>query len=292
MKYANMHLHTVYSDGVLTPLELCDKAKDMGYKALSITDHNTASGHKSFQAAAEKLGLDYILGMEMNTVGDRGFHIVAYDFDATENGIAEYMRYDAERVTAITKAKFDALVKSGYIKEVSWQNVLEDAPADCSWFCNEQIFASLVKRTALTQTEYWDFIKKFHSQRVEVNMPVKNYTAKEIIRIIRNAGGVASLAHPHEKTQFLPELYGYGLTCVEIDHPDIDAFDAAKASAFAESHNMYVSGGTDHTGRLSNYPELRGDPQPLGDFLQSLSSDVRCGITQEQFMMLKGRHLG
>ena len=97
MKYANLHLHTNYSDGVLTPLELCRKAKAMGYGALAITDHNTVSGWKAFRTAAEAESMGYLLGMDCNVMDTgRNFHIVAYDFDPTAPGIAAYIRTNEE----------------------------------------------------------------------------------------------------------------------------------------------------------------------------------------------------
>ena len=85
-----------------------------------------------------------------------------------------------------------------------------------------------------------------------------------------------------------------GIRAVEYDHPDLDKYDAAEACAFAASRkDVYLCGGTDHTGKLSNFPELRGDPAPLyPPFTMSLSTDVRCGVTKEEFDMLKNRALG
>lgn len=294
MKYANLHLHTNYSDGVLTPLELCRKAKAMGYGALAITDHNTVSGWKAFRTAAEAESMGYLLGMECNVMdAGRNFHIVAYDFDPAAPGIAAYIRTNEETMYRITRAKFDACLQRGHIAGITWQEVLEDAPEGC-WICNEQVFASLVKRTDVTQKDYWPFVKGFNGTAVEVENTIRPYTARELIGMIRDAGGVASLAHPQKQTQYLPELHNAGLNCVEYDHPDIDNFDAAEARAFALSHGMYLAGGTDHTGQLSNYPEQRGDPPHMKEsaFLQSLANDVRCGATEEEFLALCQRVYG
>ena len=52
MKFANLHLHSIYSDGAQTPDELFTKAKEMGYGALAITDHNTVTGWDDFKDKA------------------------------------------------------------------------------------------------------------------------------------------------------------------------------------------------------------------------------------------------
>ena len=93
MKYGNLHLHTVFSDGVLTPEELCAKAKEMGYGALAITDHHTVRGHARFVAAAEAEGLEYLLGIECTgNYGGHNHHIVGYGIDSTEPRMAKYLQ--------------------------------------------------------------------------------------------------------------------------------------------------------------------------------------------------------
>ena len=52
MKYANLHLHSVHSDGVYTPRELCEIAKKMGYGGIALTDHDTVSGCAAMKKAA------------------------------------------------------------------------------------------------------------------------------------------------------------------------------------------------------------------------------------------------
>lgn len=293
MKFANLHLHTVYSDGVLTPNEIFEKGKAMGYKALAITDHNTVGGHKAFKEAAKKHGMEYILGMEANGASDRyNFHIVGYDFDVSHPKMAKYLKYHNDIMTVIAKAKFDALIKIGDIKGITWQNVLDDAPNTC-YMCNEHIFASLVKRAGYSQGDYKEYFLKFKS--IKTDAPKIQYCSpKEMIGIIREAGGIASLAHPHKITHFLSELYSYGLNCVEYDHPDIDSEDIKEVLDFAKKNKIYLSGGTDHTGQLSNFPELRAkDPNDRDAcFLVPLTTDVRNGVTKEEFYNLKNRIYG
>ena len=89
MKYANMHLHSTYSDGIFTPAELCATVKAMGYGAVVLSDHETAWGMAEMQAAATAAGLETMIGMELYAKGHgTDFHILAYDFDPTEKGIA------------------------------------------------------------------------------------------------------------------------------------------------------------------------------------------------------------
>ena len=299
MKYANLHLHSHYSDGVLSPRELCEEAKRLGYGALAVTDHETVSGCGELFAAAEELGLECLFGAEF-TGRDFGknFHIVGLEFDPTEGSMAEYLRKLELRAYLMTKARFDEMERKELVEGLTWQEICDDAPTH-AWFSNEQIFASLVKRKGYTQERYWEYVGNFRAQKVSVTLPEIPKDAGIVISLIRNAGGIAVLAHPHCQTQFLPELYKMGLRGVECDHPDISPEDAEAARAFAAEKGLYISGGTDHTGLLGDYPFLRGDTpgaaeqaKKAGAYHCPLDTDVRCGITKDEFDALKDRVYG
>ncbi len=297
MKYANLHLHSVYSDGVLTPMELCVRAKEMGYGAISLTDHYTVRGWDAMEKAAAAVGLDYLPGIECTgNYGGHNHHIVGYDMDITDPAFAKYLQENEDWSYVATKAKFDVMTAAGQLEGLTWQEILDDSPQRC-WICNEQIFASLIKRRGWKQEDYYSkFIPMFKGAETGVKNTAGRRTAEEMIGLIRNAGGIASLAHPHETTQFLPDLLKMGLNCVEYDHPDIEGYDSAEAYKFAKAHGMYVAGGTDHTGTLSNAPVERCSssdaPQCGRAFLTPLYVDARCGVTKEEFEALKNRIYG
>ena len=91
MNYANLHLHSFFSDGVFTPQQLCALAKQKGYGAVAVSDHETARGVEFMRLAAKELGLEFISAMETYAF-DFGtqFHILAYDFDPNEPHLHAY----------------------------------------------------------------------------------------------------------------------------------------------------------------------------------------------------------
>ena len=77
-RIADLHLHTIYSDGLLTPQDLVELAVERGLKIIAITDHNTTDGLAEAQAAAENhADLEVIPGVELTTSAD-GVHILGY----------------------------------------------------------------------------------------------------------------------------------------------------------------------------------------------------------------------
>lgn len=77
---ADLHTHSIYSDGFYAPEELCRRAKENGVELLSITDHDTMNGEEKKRAAAEKYGLKYLSGWEISAyAGGCKVHVTGYN---------------------------------------------------------------------------------------------------------------------------------------------------------------------------------------------------------------------
>lgn len=294
MSYANLHLHSFFSDGIFTPLQLCKLAKQKGYGAVAVSDHETARGVEFMRSAAKELGLEFISGMETYAFDfGASFHILAYDFDPDEPNIRAYTKEMEEAASAVTKARFDACKKSGLIRQIGWQQVLDRFP-HVGWLCNEQVFDTMKTFGEATEADYWSFFPKFQSAAA-ASAP-KMIDSKTMISLIRGAGGVAVLAHPHRQTQHLADLLKNGLNGVEASHPDIDEADEKAARAFAREHRLYTTGGTDHTGLLGTLPTRGDDPERLSaadsGILTDLTADVFNGASREEFDALRNRVYG
>ena len=92
---ADLHTHSIYSDGYYTPDELCRRAKENGVELLSVTDHDTLNGEEEKRAAAEKYGLCYVSGWEISAYsGESKIHITGYNCKRN----AAYEKFMRERV--------------------------------------------------------------------------------------------------------------------------------------------------------------------------------------------------
>lgn len=86
MSYVDLHIHSIYSDGIDTPEELLNYAKKKKLSAVSLTDHDTIKGLERAGKQAEKLGIKSINGVEINSccyVGNKSvnIHVLGYNFD-------------------------------------------------------------------------------------------------------------------------------------------------------------------------------------------------------------------
>lgn len=299
MSYANLHLHSTYSDGVHSAETLCGICYGMGYRALALTDHQTPKGYRDLVKAAERLGMETILGMELYGFFQNFLcHLTAYDFDPTENKMAEFLRGEEDAWYALTKAQFDTCVKNGVIRGITWQDVLDHSPAHAQ-MCNEQVFATLIDLGFKRQQDYWEWIKTFKSIPVDEKYNLHFPTAEEMIRLVRGAGGVVMLAHPHRTTHLLPGLYDLGLRGAEYSHPDIDAADTAAVLLFASSHpDFYLTGGTDHSGLPGNsmlrgdQPNRKTETQTCGYIKATNDPTLKNGCTEFEWLELKSRAKG
>ena len=84
---ADLHMHSVYSDGILQPEALFKKAKIAGLKAISITDHDNVEACIESHTLKTKYNIDFINGIELSCFEDREYHILGYNIDIEWSGI-------------------------------------------------------------------------------------------------------------------------------------------------------------------------------------------------------------
>ena len=292
MKYANLHMHSVYSDGIYTPEELCALAKGKGYKAVALSDHETVRGVDRMRAAAAAQGLGFIQAMETYGHGfgqrEGAFHVVAMDFDPLHPQMKAYIDRCEELALDLTVRRLEHCLKEGHIRDIAWRDVEERFP-EVKWYCNEHVFKLMQERQGVSDRDYWKFIRFFNGAPVK-KAGSTSLELPELFALIKAAGGVAILAHPHAQTQYIPEMVKMGLGGVETDHPDMDEHDKAEARRIAQELGLYRSGGTDHTGLLGNNMS-RGDI-PGGSEITPYDADVENGADQDEFMELLSRSRG
>lgn len=290
--YANLHTHSTHSDGALTPEEIVKVAKNEGYKAVAVTDHDTATGFLPLKAECEKQGMEYIFGVEFSCVyRDKDCHIVAFDFDAEFPEMKEYLLKMGERESDQTRRCFEDCKKCGTIKGISWEDVLEENKG-CIWLCNNHVFRTLLKKGLVRQENYISWYKENFDlwwEKYPPKIPFK--TLSDMIKLIKKAGGFAVLAHPGE--EMLSDIDFFldaGIEGIEVWHSDLTEEQRDRAYKIALERNLYISGGCDHSGLCgglySSYPDeesLKKSPH----YIEPLS----VGTTKEYFDEIKHRKL-
>lgn len=276
MNFANLHLHSTYSDAGFTPEQLVLIGKSLGYRALALTDHETDGGVKELMARAKREEIDVLSGIEF--YGDfegASLHIVALDYDMDHPELRAFVRQRIEEYNDYTKACVEYGRRIGVIDGIAWDDVVRWAGKD-AWICINSVVSTYHAHHLPVPENLRQAVFKVPETRA---LYPKFPTAEEVIRVIRAADGIAVLAHPIGQTHLVGKLVELGLNGIEINHPGLDEESTRLSLEAADAYRLYRSGGTDHTG-------------PMSACGGRLAIPAFNGIGEEEFFTIKERRLG
>ena len=280
MKYANLHLHSTYSDAQFTPKQLVLIGKSLGYRAMALTDHETDGGVRNFMKAAKEEGIKTIAGVEFYGM-ESGvcLHLTALDYDMENPDIRAFIKQRCDNAENFTRKCVERGLKLGFIEGFTFNDVLDHCDEGV-WLCIDSVINTM-RSMRLVPVDYdWKAFRTNVFKGPEVKeFKGPNPTAEEVIRVVRKAGGVVALAHGNHQMHFVEKLVGYGMNGIEVSHPGFVENTAYLAMEAADTYNLYHCGGTDHTGAMGGCGGNHAIPA-----LQ--------GVTEEEFTILRERRLG
>ncbi len=247
MRRADLHTHSVYSDGHYTPDELCRRAKFAGVEVLSITDHDTMNGLDEKRAAAKKYGLAYIDGWEISAYeNDEKIHVLGY---GCQRGSA-YEAFMRERVeAALARAKervkkLNALDIPVTVEEVLAMQADQSAPLHTM-----HVARAVAAHLGITEGEaYMQYLGRGKVAESTIGRP----TPFQAIDCIHASGGVAVLAHPgriymreEDQERLIRALKEYGLDGIECHYSTHTPKQTEYYLSLTERYGLLVTGGSD-----------------------------------------------
>jgi predicted metal-dependent phosphoesterase TrpH len=287
MGYIDLHLHTTASDGTRSPSEIVNYAKSKGLQAIAITDHDTIEGLAEALAEGERIGLEVIPGIEISAEHIPGsMHLLGYFLDIHHPLLNERLEYlqkaRAERNPKIVenlnrlgvKMTYDEVVKAsggGQVGRPHFAQVLLEKGYVRSF---QEAFDRFLKKGASA------YVDKFR------------FSSAEAIHFIREAGGVAVVAHPNTLGSnnskpleaILLQLVREGLRGIEVFYPEHSSVETAQYKFLAEKHGLLTTGGTDYHGIEGNDLDIgvgRGDMKLPYTIIENLKA-VRSRPTQSE----------
>ena len=289
--YANLHTHSTHSDGKYSPAEMVQVAKGEGYKALAITDHDTATAFPYLKEECDREGLDCIFGVEFTAnsplLSSGYFHMVAFDFDPEYPEMKEYLRRLSINETEQTKYCFDRAQREGNLLDITWDEVLEYNKG-ITWLCNDHLFSAMKAKGLVTDLDYEPFFDAyFGPRRYEFQVPYEFLDVKDLIKLVHDAGGIILLAHPHMQIQFVDQLVEWGMDGLEVWHREVEQDEQKQAYKIALDKELYISGGSDHSGLCGGMYESYKSPEECPYFIAPLST----GTTELHFNEIKQRKI-
>ena len=249
----DLHTHTRHSDGLDTPAELVAKAARQGVRHLAVTDHDTLAALPEARAAGAVRGVEVLTGIELSVQHEdfRDIHLLGYFFDSEDTALnaclarlkegrtlrgLEILRRVNQRLNELGRAPLDGERVRQYASGVLTRPHLAQALVDQGYCKNHQ-------------EAFRDFL-------IPCNAPKSLLSLKEGLRLIADAGGVCSLAHPGTLSTdpnvldpLLAAASSLGLAGLEVyhraHHPDTTPFFEAAALR----HRLVATGGSDYHGR-------------------------------------------
>jgi len=245
---ADLHLHTTASDGVHSPEELVFKAARQGFDFIAVTDHDSVDGFLQARAAGKRLGVRVLSGVELGCTAHREVHVLGYGFDPENRALMDFCRSRVSEREARAEEMVARLCAAG--KPVSMDRVRELARGVMA---RPHIARALVEAGHASSVH--DAFERFLKPGRPTYVPREKVPVSEGVRLIRQAGGVAVLAHPMELKMgettlesLVEEWKSQGLSGVEVYHPSAQNNHAAFLLSMARRLGMLATGGSDFHG--------------------------------------------
>ena len=274
MYYIDLHTHSTASDGSLSPSGVVQAAGDAGLSAIALTDHDTVSGVDEAMHAGEALGIKVIPGVEMSADFKTEMHILGYhidihspEFDAYMEKMREFRRYRNEQTALLLqKAGIDV--------------TLEEAQAVAGGDTIGRVHLAMVMVQKGIVASVTEGFKEWLSVGKPGYFRKQKFPPEKVISIIKNAGGIAVLAHPKllaipigEYDPLFAELKRLGLSGVECLYNSHTDEERDFFLALAHKHGLCPTGGSDFHG--TNKPDVKlgkvyGDQSIPGQLLDDL----------------------
>jgi predicted metal-dependent phosphoesterase TrpH len=256
----DLHTHSNVSDGTENPEVLIRSAAAAGLDAVALTDHDSTAGWDRAAAAADRLGILFVPGMEVSCRTDTGIsvHVLSYLHDPRHPGLREEI--EKSRTARLTRARrMVELMAADY--PITWElveeHVTEGATVGRPHIADALIGLGIVttrseafERILTARSPYW----------------VSHYAPHPAaaVALIRDAGGVPVFAHPSAFNRgavvggaVIDEMIAAGLLGLEVEHRDNPEGARRELRGIARTHGLLVTGSSDYHG--SGKPNLLGE---------------------------------
>ena len=256
---ADLHCHSVVSDGTLTPEALAERAISNGVELWALTDHDEIGGQARAAAAAKAVGMRYITGVEISvTFLGKTVHIVGLGIDTDNPDLREGLEQTRGGRRMRAQDMADGLAKVG-IKgafEGALQYVGNPDLISRTHFARHLVETGVCKETN-------EVFRKYLTEGKPGYVEHRWATLKDAVGWITGAGGMAVVAHParykftpNEEYALFTEFKGHGGRGVEVVTGSHSAAEYVTYAATAQEFGLAASRGSDFHSPLESHTEL------------------------------------
>lgn len=251
--FADLHLHTQFSDGTYSPEELVRQAKRHELAAIALTDHDTVEGCAPTAQACSTVGIEFISGTELTAEQDGNeIHILGYCVNIRNARLlAEISKFQVVRQNRVREmvARLNRL-------NVPLEAEAVFALANCRSPGRPHVARALVSARLCSNLD--EAFERFLKKNRPAWVPKFKMSAAEAIELIHEAGGAAVMAHPglNRSDEVIPAMADAGLDGIECFHTKHSSSTAEHYLQLAERFNLLVTGGSDCHGSSKGQPVI------------------------------------
>ncbi|MFA6272500.1 MAG: PHP domain-containing protein [Patescibacteria group bacterium] len=256
MKYCDLHFHSQYSGGDLSCEELVNRVVERNILAISLTDHNTIYGVKEIMAIGEKKGVAVVPGVEIYTeYKGKGLHLLGYGFNLDDQELNRTLNTLQQQHLANIKKALDRLEEYGFTVDrkkidsliTKYLSVAEIIAMLSDFPENKELIR---KDCGKPDPDLFEIINKYFAKRAFCPIIHTSLLTPDAISLVKNAGGLAVLAHPGHKLTWeedtiILELKEEGLAGIEAISPYHNWHQVEHYQYFAKKHGLLMTGGSD-----------------------------------------------
>jgi len=273
---ADLHCHSVVSDGTLTPAALAERAAANGVRLWALTDHDEVGGQQRALEAARAEGLRYLTGVEVSvTFADETVHIVGLGFDHTDPRLAEGLAdtRDGRGPRAVEMGEQLARVGIAGAYEGALRYVGNPRLISRTHFARFLVETGVCRDTA-------EVFRRYLVEGKPGYVPHRWARLGDAVRWITQSGGVAVIAHParyrftaNEEHALFSEFKAHGGRGVEVVTGSHSAAEALRYAEVAQEYGLAASRGSDFHSPdesridLGSLPFLEGRLTPVWELL-------------------------
>ena len=249
--FADLHLHTNFSDGTYTPEELTAEAKRCGLAAVALTDHDTVEGCARMAAACGASGIEFIPASELTAEQDgEELHLLGYFLNVNHPRLlSELAKFQAVRQERIREM----------VARINQLNIPLRAEAvftlaNCRAPGRPHVARALVQAGLCRSLD--EAFERFLRKGRPAGVPKYRISAADAIALVHEAGGLAVLAHPglNKSDNVIPALVAAGLDGIECFHTKHSTLMGEHYLEMADHHHLLVTGGSDCHGLNKGKP--------------------------------------
>lgn len=187
---ADLHIHSYYSDGTMSPKEILTAAHENGVSLISITDHDVLDGSRELKKLCETTKIGFLSGIEMNSLNNgKNIHILGYGIDLNDKEFGDFVQKNRNRLDCLSVELIEKMQEDYDTISISdYMNYTYDRSKG-GWKALHYLFEKGVTKNL---REAFPLYTKYNCNYNIAGFP----TVQSVCEAIHKAGGIAILAHP------------------------------------------------------------------------------------------------